>query len=304
MTLRFTNVEELRIRRKQLRRAATRRRRPRARRPNLPRSAELQYVQVVGNIVNFMNEQIQKRIIPLLEKPTGAEMGVREGVIAAEEKLDAIVGTIRRELDRLLVELGVKISDPKMLAELAEVGSLTSSANAREVGRVLGIDILAADPAAAAALAGFLQKNIALITKMTTEQMRKVERIIDEGATSGTPSAQIAEKLVEQGIVGEKRAKLIARDQVLTLNADLTRTRHQALGITHYFWSSSNDSKVRGSEPSDSQDHKSLDGKRFAYADPPADPRDGVRAHPGERINCRCIQIPDTDPLLDLGADI
>lgn len=88
------------------------------------------------------------------------------------------------------------------------------------------------------------------------------------------------------GDVTQSRAELIARDQVLKLNAEVTQKRHEAAGIVEFVWSTSRDERVR-------PDHKVLEGKRYRYDDPPVvDRRRGTRGLPGIHFQCRCVAIP------------
>ena len=97
---------------------------------------------------------------------------------------------------------------------------------------------------------------------------------------------EIARELQEATGATKARAQLLARDQVLRVNSQLTQDRHEAAGITEYVWSASRDVRVR-------RRHKELDGTRHRYDDPPiVDERTGRRAHPGQDIQCRCCPIP------------
>jgi SPP1 gp7 family putative phage head morphogenesis protein len=82
---------------------------------------------------------------------------------------------------------------------------------------------------------------------------------------------------------------LIARDQILKANADLSRTRMQRVGVTRYRWSTSRDVRVRA-------DHAALEGTMQTFSDPPVvDQRTGRRANPGVDFQCRCVAIPVFD---------
>lgn len=127
---------------------------------------------------------------------------------------------------------------------------------------------------------GWRKDNVARITNMNTERLDRIETILDEGY--GSRWETIAEKL-EQQIEGvdERRAELIARDQVLTLNAQITRERMVAADIDSYVWTTSNDERVR-------EEHEALEGQVFTW-ESGGDPEEG---HPGEPINCRCTAFP------------
>ena len=94
--------------------------------------------------------------------------------------------------------------------------------------------------------------------------------------------------------VTKSKADLLARDQVLKLNGQLTQLRQQNAGISEYDWSTSGDERVR-------EIHGDLDGTRQSWDSPPIVSEDGRREHPGGDYQCRCVAIP-VIPWLDSPA--
>jgi SPP1 gp7 family putative phage head morphogenesis protein len=84
-----------------------------------------------------------------------------------------------------------------------------------------------------------------------------------------------------------RRANLIARDQVLKLNGQLTQTRQVNAGIEEYIWTTSGDERVR-------DEHKDKEGQTFSWNDPPPD-----TGHPAEDYQCRCTAFPIIPELQD-----
>ena len=148
----------------------------------------------------------------------------------------------------------------------------------------LGLDVTGDDLFLSARMAGFRKENLGLIRSLCAEHVRRVGKVLRENA--GARVETIARELQEATGASKARAQLIARDQVLKINGQLTRDRHEAAGITSYVWSASRDVRVRSR-------HKQLDGTRQRYDDPPVvDLRTGRRGNPGQDINCRCCAIP------------
>lgn len=131
----------------------------------------------------------------------------------------------------------------------------------------------------------FIDLNTKLITGLADHEISTIAEIIDKN--QGARWEDIAPKIQERVDVGENRANLIARDQVLSLNAKLTKYEHKELGITDYVWNATEDSRAR-------QWHLDLDGKRYSYDDPPmgGGTTEDEPGNPGEGINCRCQAIP------------
>lgn len=176
-----------------------------------------------------------------------------------------------------------------VLARLQEVADAVAGASraawARQIKAATGVDLAAAEPELGPLFKRFRKENTDLITSLGTEKVDRVRKVLDE-AGSGTRVEEIAKALRETTGATRSRAELIARDQVLKLNAQVAQARHEAAGVTEFVWSTSRDERVR-------EDHKKLDGKRFRYDDPPiVDRRRGDRALPGVYFQCRCVAIP------------
>ena len=129
------------------------------------------------------------------------------------------------------------------------------------------------------AQAAFVAENVRLITSLSDQVVAQVEGTITASLSEGRTVRELQAALDERFAMGQRRALLIARDQVGTYNAQVTRTRHQELGVDRFIWSTAGDSNVRGA-------HAALEGERFRYDEPPTE---GL---PGVPIGCRCTAIP------------
>lgn len=120
-----------------------------------------------------------------------------------------------------------------------------------------------------------------------------MENVIIEGFAKGRTPAAISNEIQRRFDVTKSKANLLARDQVGTLSANLTRTRQESAGVEEYIWSSSGDERVR-------ECHRELDGQKFRYDDPPAmwymtkhgKVYSGRHCNPGEDYQCRCVAKP------------
>lgn len=118
---------------------------------------------------------------------------------------------------------------------------------------------------------------------------RAVEKVLAQPLDQGVSVSEIRKELQREVGISKRRAQLIARDQTLKLQAQLTEARQKQVGIRRYVWTTSNDERVR-------EDHAALDGQVIEWASPPiVDRRTGRRAHAGEDFQCRCT----ADPILD-----
>ena len=98
--------------------------------------------------------------------------------------------------------------------------------------------------------------------------------------------SELTQTIKHMANVNEKRAALIACDQVGKLNSQLAQYEQFNQGVDSYIWTTMKDNRVR-------PQHAAREGKRYYWNDPPSD------GHPGWPIRCRCIATPvyDTDKM-------
>ncbi len=129
---------------------------------------------------------------------------------------------------------------------------------------------------------GWLAANVDLITSIDTRFFADVRDTVEEAVRSGVTTDRLAEDIEARFGVSDSRARLIARDQVAKLNADITQNRQASLGVKEYIWSTSGDGRVRES-------HQEMDGQVCSYDSPPL--VDGENVNPGQAVSCRCVAL-------------
>ena len=82
----------------------------------------------------------------------------------------------------------------------------------------------------------------------------------------------------------EYAAKRLARTEIARSQSLLVQKQAEDVGVTHYIWRTAEDSDVRDA-------HADLDGKVFAFNDPPYIEGEGYHG-PGQSFNCRCWSEP------------
>lgn len=193
-----------------------------------------------------------------------------------------VIGNVRRTF-----VAGHTAQDVRAQAERigAQTDAFNESAQRRVFQELAGIDPAPAGSEVRPLLEDFAAQNVDLITGtdgLADRILEQTESEIIEALREGQRHEAFADIVAERLDVGESRAQLIARDQLASLNGQLTKARHEAAGIRKFRWSSSEDERVR-------PEHQTLDGRVFRYDDPPSE---GI---PGEPINCRCVAIPVFD---------
>lgn len=136
------------------------------------------------------------------------------------------------------------------------------------------------DPKTSKERATFVRDNVNVIKTIGPDHFSKIRKIVDEGFQKGTSSRVLKDRIAEVANVTERRAALIARDQVGSLNANLTKARHVANGFTSFIWRTVGDERVR-------DEHEAIDGQTFPYST--GAPGEGF---PGDPIACRCFAEP------------
>ena len=258
-------------------------RRKRPKKPRLPRSLEGVYLRETRRIWKAAQAIIAEGLEPLLEVwpdetttdsrldgPISIKM-IQRRMITIERQLGRMLGAapLKRLLDRLAARV-VKFTD-------------------RELDRVAAIDLRASDKQVARYIGVWREHNIQLIesgvmaheaaTHIRPSLLDDMSRTIEAAHRGGVPVRVLRKQIMERFRVSNSRADLIARDQILKLNGQITKQRQTGAGITHYRWSTSRDERVR-------DEHRALEGTLQAWASPPS------VGHPGEDYQCRCVSIP------------
>lgn len=127
----------------------------------------------------------------------------------------------------------------------------------------------------------WVRTNAELITSQPREISQRIESIVGEMVPAGARWETIARRLEDEQGISQRRAALIARDQVGKYNADCNRTQQQAAGFTHYEWIGVMDNRERPT-------HVALQHSIWSWEKPPP------IGNPGEPIQCRCSASPVT----------
>jgi SPP1 gp7 family putative phage head morphogenesis protein len=142
----------------------------------------------------------------------------------------------------------------------------------------------------------FVSDNVRLIKSINSDLLGQAQEIVYSGVRNGVGFSSLADDFGKAFTISKKRARIIARDQINKLNADLTRHRHLVLGIENYKWSTAKDERVRIS-------HKVLEGKICSYIDTGVykknvndkwNSRNEIKAtlsQPGQDVLCRCTSL-------------
>ena len=135
------------------------------------------------------------------------------------------------------------------------------------------------------ALTAHYEANLALIKTIPRDIIERYKQGFMQGIANFDRESLLNLAKQYNGI-SHRRAKLIARDQVMKGISAYQNARAQELGFKYYVWNTSQDERVSKGVGG----HIHLNGRIYAYDNPTAI-IDSYRnkGHCGQRVNCRCV---------------
>ena len=247
------------------------------------RKLELDYTRALLAIVEDMHAETVKALMPLIEQPNiGDSKRIVNDSLFSDFKsaFSKTANTVKAKVSGIADALAKTVVSKQGQQSDGQLSAMILSKTGIDFSGLMSDNVLkeAVDEAVAA--------NIALINSIPQQYLDRVEQAVMASLQAGTLNTSLADDLLKIEGVTKNRAKLIARDQLGKINSRLSQIRQQSLGITHYFWSTSHDERVRDR-------HRRWDGDLIAWDTPTID------GHPGQAIQCRCTAIPNLDFLTE-----
>lgn len=206
--------------------------------------------------------------------------GIRVDESPLGRRVRAVTEPLRRQAGRAMVHL-----EPDMRYAARAASSAHADILARQTRAALGVEVPTLDTAIPSAIDRFVSKNLTRIRSIDDKLIGEVEAIMLDAWDDGLSEAEVA-ALIEKRIgVAETYARFLARDQMAALYAQITRARHDELGVRLFRWWTQGDSHVRES-------HAVKHRRVFPY--------DGSRApsfFPVDEYGCRCWEEPVFDEI-------
>jgi SPP1 gp7 family putative phage head morphogenesis protein len=249
----------------------------------IPDALDDAYISDVNRItVLKVRKLLAQYLYPILDRKTEA---------ADAQLTDALDSEIKAALERISEEYSKNLVNN--IANIAtehfeRVDGFQEKELVNEIEKAIGVNIAAIlqRENLDTELRQYVKKNVGLIRRIPRSYLARVRRIITQGLDTGKSSFSMKKEIREATGIEYRHARLIARDQTSKLFSSLNEIRQRRSGVTHYFWRTVGDERVRPT-------HRANEGKRFAWNDPPA------TGHPGTEVLCRCVADPDLSPLLD-----
>lgn len=259
--------------------------------PTHPRAAEL----FLGQVLRAVAAQLERAIFDVVE-PRIADFAAPEPAARTDAAADGgaggdptgVIAAIQRVVDDVLARTKPRVEDGGKKA-----GKRAWDHSKNEFHR-LGIKLLEAEPSLGPKIDEWRDENADRIVSLSDQKVDRVRELLENKA--GMRVEALRDAIRESVGATKRQAALIARDQVLKINGQITEARHTAAGIDEYIWTCSGDERVRGRPdglyPDAKPSHWALDGKRFKWSEPPISGPRGERGHPGTMFQCRCTAYP------------
>lgn len=267
--------------------------------PQYPKTAEREFRRITGSYMKLLNEELKKKLPAMMAEYQKERHG--DSRFDDSQDLDA---KLRLLLQDVSAALEKRIAEYGLDQKVEQIAKMAKSVSIREWKRAvkdtLGIDLLDdyyKGEFFEEAIRRWIAENVLLIKSIPNETLGNMREIILGSYLKGSSIRDIQKAIQETYNVSKRKAQLLARDQVATLNAQLTKAQQTDAGCKKYRWSDSRDGRVRDC-------HKALNGKVFSWDNPPemwyetkqGRVYTGRRCHPGEDYCCRCVAIPVFDP--------
>jgi len=263
--------------------------------PRYPMSSERQMRMITNAYMRVLNEELKKELPTILAAYKGERADMRM------DDASDFRSAVRSAFYRILQRMEKRYSNFELEEELTRISKMTKDRAKREwqqmIKRTFGVNILEdyySDAFYQDMLKQWVDENAAKIQSIPKDALDDIQETILEGYEEGLTIRDMAKEVQKDYDMSKRKATLLVRDQVGTLNADITRRQQEDAGVSEYKWSDSHDERVRDC-------HREFNGHIYRWDDPPEEWYDtksrgrvytGKYYNPGESHCCRCCAIP------------
>lgn len=255
--------------------ASRRRRMPR---PGPPFALEVALAQKLVAWIDELRVEFQP-LVQLIGEPR-FDSALRLDESRHGRRVRSLTEPVRRKVERDVNRLAPEIDRAGKAVAQAHKQLLD-----RQTKAALGVTVPTSDPKVPGKIDQFVSKNLTRIQAIGDQLVSQVEAIVIDAWDQGLSQAEVAQLIEKRIGVAESYARFLARDQMNALYAQVTRARHDELGVRLFQWMTEHDGHVRKS-------HALKHGKVFPYK--------GSRAPsflPGDERGCRCWEVPVFDEI-------
>ena len=278
-----------------------------------PSTASKEYKRILIGMVRQWKDEANKIIIPQLpliiaeanrDKNSIGTNIISDSIDHHDGWTDSVKSAVKKFSDKIASIVPTK----KTIRDVANKVNIFNNKQWKKIIKgSLGVDYSNREKWNQENTKAFIEENFALIEKLKGDTIQDINNTILRGVKEGKKHEDIKRDLIVAASVFaaiRNRAKLIATDQVNKFNGQLQQLRQTDFGVTKYIWETARDDRVRRKHENmesricvwhNSTVYIGLDNKQHSRSG-----INGVEAHPGEPINCRCSASPDFSSVKDL----
>jgi len=248
------------------------------------------YRRSLRAMIRAMREDYGRRLSELY--------AVLEPRIVGDARWRSPLERMQEALDKLSDKWAGKFSTfadkvaPRMVKDVLKRAAKSRQASLKDIGVDIPLkDMKLEDQFVDERVQVLIEANVALIKTIPAKLHGDVQQMVTDAMTFGWPHEKLKEKIAKTFGVSERRAGVIARDQVLKATQSLAQAVDKELGITEGIWI-----HVPGKKSS-RPTHVAMDRKKFTLTTGLWDSDVNRWVKPGELICCYCkyrAVVPET----------
>jgi len=235
--------------------------------PIKPTEAQrIELLRIYMRLVRGWQERARDRILPVYSRSLSAL------ITDDADALQFEIGLAESQIAMLATAAGLSVSEWVAVTERWHRKRFATTFTPAGVH----IDTLLDRGDVAVTLRSAIAENVALIRSIDDQMRNGISGAVFRGLQARTPARDVAREIRKIAGVSQRRAELIASDQLQKLTGELDQQRQKQVGLSKFEWAHSGKVNFR-------EEHKARDGKVYSWSGPVAknDP-------PGRAIRCGC----------------
>lgn len=177
----------------------------------------------------------------------------------------------------------------RMIARNVRYSATSVNNSLKQIDKSLGIDVSYISERLSDVIKASTEEAVSLIKLIPQKYLSEVQGQVARSITTGDGLKSLVPFLNEKYEGNIRHARNVALDQTRKSYANINKVRLQENGVTHFVWRHTSGS----AHPR--KDHIAMNGKTFAFAEPPKIGRmygKDVYGLPSDLPYCRCIAVP------------
>lgn len=211
-------------------------------------AVERYYRTQLRSLVRAMARAVAEEVMPVVRDEKAAYIGDADRSVFMDRWIDRVIEALRRASARFIGQAFEAQAERVARSTVSMAEAESTSAFLKSVNQAVGVDLapVLSQQGMAEYLDASIADNVSLIRSVSEQYFDRVQNVVLGGMRNGDHPTSIAKALQHQTGITDRRAKIIARDQVAKLNSQIVQRRQVQAGITHFRWVTANDERVTG----------------------------------------------------------